>query len=195
MNSGSCSQILSLCNCPIWNQAVCVTRFDQSECVIFRLIFALGEPFSEVFMVKFLLYSKLVWIISTLYGRAKLLEHFIFILVTLLLNILLSWAFVTSLNCSVKYSSSWIRCWLLLAVLSDYFGHCVTSIFLLCKFWGLPVSTRDSFPVMSCWKCLGIKKVAQLPENGLRKHAKVEADVKRETPNPGTVCSILNRKM
>ena len=41
-------------------------------------------------MVKFSLYSKLVYVISTLYGRGKLLEHFILIVVTLLLNILLS---------------------------------------------------------------------------------------------------------
>ena len=52
-------------------------------------------------MVKFLLYSKLVLVISTLYRRGKLLEHFILIAVALLLNILLSCAFVTSLNCSV----------------------------------------------------------------------------------------------
>ena len=38
---------------------------------------------------------------------------------------------------------------LLLAVLSDYFGHLVTSAFLLCKFRGLPESTPVSFPVVS----------------------------------------------
>ena len=102
------------------------------------------------------------------YRREKLLEHFILIAVALLLNILLSWAFVTSLNCSVMCRppwwfercfcrSSWIYCWLLLAVLSNYFGHLVTSTFLLCKFRGLPGSTPVSFPVMSRWKCLGIK--------------------------------------
>ena len=41
-------------------------------------------------MVKFSLYSKLVLVISTLYHRGKLLEHFILIAVALLLNILLS---------------------------------------------------------------------------------------------------------
>ena len=51
-------------------------------------------------MVKFSLYSKLVSVISTLYRLGKLLEHFILIAVTLVLNILLSSAFVTSLNCS-----------------------------------------------------------------------------------------------
>ena len=45
---------------------------------------------SEVYVVKFSLYSKLVLVISTLYRRGKLLEHFILIVVTLLLNILLS---------------------------------------------------------------------------------------------------------
>ena len=44
---------------------------------------------------------------------------------------------------------SWIYCWLLLAVLTDYFGHFVTSTFILCKFRGLPGSTPVSFPVMS----------------------------------------------
>ena len=33
--------------------------------------------------------------------------------------------------------SSWIHCRLLLSVLSDYFGHLVTSTFLLCKCRGL----------------------------------------------------------
>ena len=99
-------------------------------------------------------------------------ELLILIVVTLLLNILLSWAFVTSLNCSVMCRppwwfeccfcrSSWIYCWLLLAVLSNYFGHLVTSTFLLCKFRGLPGSTPVSFPVMSRWKCLGIKTSSQ----------------------------------
>ena len=43
---------------------------------------------------------------------------------------------------------SWIHCWLLLAVLSDYFGHLVTSNFLLCKFRAVPRSTPASFPIM-----------------------------------------------
>ena len=161
-------------------------------------------------MVKFSLYSKLVLVISTLYRRGKLLEHFILIEVVLLLNILLSWAFVTSLNCSVMCKppwwfecyfrrSSWIHCWLLLAVLSDYFGHLVTSAFLLCKFRGLPGSTPVSFPVMGRWKCLGIK-ISSQPSSTTpwkragRKHAEAEAHVKRVAPNPERVCSILNQK-
>ena len=40
--------------------------------------------------------------------------------------------------------SSWINCWLLLAVLSNYFGHLVTSTFFVCKFRGLPGSTPVS---------------------------------------------------
>ena len=126
------------------------------------------EPFWEVYVVKFSLYSKLVLVISTLYRRGKLSEPFISIAVALLFNILLSWAFVTSLNYSVMCRPpwwleccfcrfSWIYCWLLLAVLSNYFGHLVTSTFLLCKFRGLPGSTPVSFPVMSRWKCLEIK--------------------------------------
>ena len=38
-------------------------------------------------MVTFSLYSKFVLVISTLYRRGKLLEHFILIAVTLVLNI------------------------------------------------------------------------------------------------------------
>ena len=130
---------------------------------------------------------------ETLYRRVKLLEHLILIVVTLLLNILLSWAFVTSLNCSVICKpprrcecyfrrSKWIHCWLLLAVLSDFFDHLVSSTILLCKFWGLTGSTADIFPFMRRWKCLGLKwsshpmQVAQLSENGLRKHAETEAE-------------------
>ena len=159
--------------------------------------------------MKFSLYFKVVLVISTLYRHGKLLEHFILIALALLLNILLSWAFVTSLNCSAMCRrpwwfeccfcrSSWIHCWLVSAVLSNYFGPLVTSTFLLCKFRGLPGSTPVSFPVMSRWKCLGIKTSSQpsgtIPGNGLRKHAEAEADVKRVTPNAGKVCSILNQK-
>ena len=94
-----------------------------------------------------------------------------------------SWAFVTSLNCSVMCQppwwfecyflrSSWIH-WLLLAVLSDYFGQLVTSAFLLCKFWGLPaglpllVSPLWGVESVLEWRdCLS--QVAQVPGNGLR---------------------------
>ena len=49
--------------------------------------------------------------------------------------------------CVLFRRSSWIHCWLLLAVLSDYFGHLVTSTFLLFKFRfrGLPGSTPLHF--------------------------------------------------
>ena len=154
-------------------QAVFVKRFDQSECVICRVNFrACEEPFSEVYMVKFSLCSKLVWVISTLYGRGKLLEHLILIVVTLLLNILLSWAFVISLNRSVICKppwwidccfcrSSWIHCLLLLAIWSDYFGHLVTSTFSSSEILGSTRVYPVSFPVMSRWKCLGIKRSSQ----------------------------------
>ena len=42
------------------------------------------EPFWEVYVVKFSLYSKLVLEILTLYRRGKLLQHFIMIAVALL---------------------------------------------------------------------------------------------------------------
>ena len=56
---------------------------------------------------------------------------------------------------------SWIHCWLLLADLSDYFGHLVTSTFLLCKFRAVPRSSPASFPIMMPLKCLGIKRSSQ----------------------------------
>ena len=92
--------------------------------------------------------------------------------VTWILNILLSWAFVTSLNCLVMCTPPWwfefvfavllgFIAGLLLAVLSDYFGHLVTSTFLLCKFRAVLRSTPASFPIMMRWKCLGIKRSSQ----------------------------------
>ena len=69
------------------------------------------------------------------------------------------WKVVGTLNLDSSYvtfkyfaffcRSSWIHYWLLLAVLSDYFGHLVTSTFLLCKSRDLPGSTPVSFPVLS----------------------------------------------
>ena len=79
-------------------------------------------------MVKFSLYSKLVLVILTLHRRGKLLEHFISIVVVLLLNILLSWAFVTSLNCSVMCKPPWMI-WVLFSMfflrfIAGYSGYC-----------------------------------------------------------------------
>ena len=79
-------------------------------------------------MVKFSLYSKLVLVILTWHRRGKLLEHFISIVVVLLLNILLSWAFVTSLNCSVMCKPPWMI-WVLFSLfflrfIAGYSGYC-----------------------------------------------------------------------
>ena len=100
--------------------------------------------------------------------------------------------------CVLFRRSSWIHCWLLLAVLSDYFGQLVTSTFLLCKFRGLPASSPDSFPVMRRWKCLGMKRLSQpsstTPGKRAEKLANAKADVKWVTQNTGRVCFILSRK-
>ena len=94
------------------------------------------------------------------------------------------------------HCSSWIHCWLLLAVLSDYFGQLVTSSFLLCKFRRLPGSTPVSFPVMRRWKCVGMKRLSQssstTPCKRAEKLAEAKADVKQVTQNPGRICFILN---
>ena len=177
-------------------------RFDQSECVICRVIFALGNGavFSVVYDEIFAFLQ--AWeddfgtippwkVVGTLYFDSSYVN----------LIILLSWEFEASLNCSVMCKpprwfkcyfrrSSWIHCWLLLAVLSDYFGHLLVQP-LLFKFWGLHGSTPASFPVMRSWRVLDwrhrLTQVAQLPGNGLRKQAETEADVKRVTPNPAFV--------
>ena len=193
-------------------QVVCVTRFDQSQALFVEWFSRWGRAvFKGVYGEIFDLFQAWIGNFHTrLYRRGKLLEHFTLMVVKLLLNILLSLAFVTSLNCSVMCTPpwwfescfcrpSWIHCWLLLAVLSDYFGHLVTSTFLLCKFRGLPGSTPVSFPVMGRWKCLWIKRSSQPSsttpwKRAGRKHAEAEAHVKRVAPNPERVCSILNQK-
>ena len=144
---------------------MCVTRSDQSERVICRVIFRLGNGavFRVVYDEIFALFQAWVgnfdtippWkVVGTLYLDSGYVT----------LNILLSWELETSLNCLVMCKpprwfkcyfrrSSWIHCWLLLAVLSDYFGHLLVQP-LLCKFWGLHGSTPDSFPVMRRWRVL-----------------------------------------
>ena len=71
--------------------ASCASRDPTNQNASFVVDFrAREELFLEVYAVKFSLYSKLVLVISTLYRRGMLLEHFILIAVALLLNILLS---------------------------------------------------------------------------------------------------------
>ena len=129
------------------------------------------------------------------------------IVVALLLNILLSWAFVTSLNCSVMSKppwwfeccfcrSPWIHCWLLLSILSVCFGHLVTSTFLLCKFWGVPGCTPVSFPVLSRWKCLWIKGSSQPTSTTPWKRAKrtCRSGSRREASNAKSRKSLYHFK-
>ena len=173
-------------------QAVCVT---MRQCVfrgvcgeIFALFQACVGNFDTIMPWK---------VVGTLYLDSSCVSF----------KYLLSWAFVTSLNCSVMCKppwwfecyfrrSTWIHCWLLLAVLSNYFGQLVTSTSLLFKFWVLPWSTPVSFPVMRRWKCLIMKRLSQTsrtsPGKGAEKLA--QADLKRVTQNPGRVCFILNQK-
>ena len=87
-------------------------------------------------------------------------------------------AFETSLNCSVMSVQSATMIWVLFSPFffdsfilvtvsgfSDYFGHLVTSTFLLCKFRSVPGSTPDSFPVMRRSKCLGLQKKSSQPSS------------------------------
>ena len=130
------------------SQAVCVTRFDQRM----RHLWVIRAVFRGICGEIFALFQVRVGNLDTIPPWKVVGTLIILIAIALVLNIFLSWAFVTSLNCSVMCKppwwfecyfrrSSWIHCWLLLAVLSDYFGQLVTSTFLLCKFWGLPGST------------------------------------------------------
>ena len=65
--------------------------------------------------------------------------------------------------CRLPYDLSVIFAVLLgfIAVLSEYFGHLVTSTFLLSKFRGFPRSSPVSFPAMRRRKCLGMKRSSQ----------------------------------
>ena len=86
----------------------------------------------------------------------------------------------------------------LLVTISGFIGlFCSSRYFsLLCKFRGLPLLVFPLWDVESVleWRDRLIQ-VEQLLGNGLRKHAETpEAGVKRVTPNPGRVCSILNQK-
>ena len=91
--------------------------------------------------------------------------------------------------------SSWIHCWLLLTVLSDFFGHRGTSTFLLCKFRGLPGFT-PSFPVMSRWKCLGIKRSSQPSSTtpGKRAEKTCRSGSRREARNAKSSKSLFHFK-
>ena len=76
-------------------QAVCVTRFDQSERVICVSIFALGK-------VKFSLFSTLVILFSELYLILKFLEYHILVLVRLSLKVNVLVAFMRSSKWAVS---------------------------------------------------------------------------------------------
>ena len=144
-------------------------------------------------MVKFSLYSKLVLVILTLHRRGKLLEHFISIVYSCI-----TFKYFAFLSVCDKYELlghvqaamddlsvifavlSCIHCrllWLLLAVLSDYFGQLVTSTLLLYRFRGLPGFTPVTFLLWGVETVLEwrdrLSQVAHYsdPGNGLRKHA------------------------
>ena len=145
----------------------CASRDSTNQNALFsRVIFALGNGavFRVVYDEIFALFQAWVGNFDTILPW-KVVGTLCFDSSYVTLNILLSWEFETSLNCLVMCKpprwfkgyirgSSWIHCWLLLAVLSDYFGYLVSSTSLLCKFWGLHGSTPDSFPVMRRWRVL-----------------------------------------
>ena len=149
--------------------SVCVTTCDQSECVICRVIFALGKSlFQSWIWWKFRFLQACVgnfdtippWkVVGTYYLDISYVafKYFDFLSVSDKLELLghvhePPWWF----ECYFR-RSSWIHCWLLLAVLTDF----IIITFPLCKFRGLPGSTRFSFPVMKRRKCLGMKRSSQ----------------------------------
>ena len=144
-------------------------------------------------MVKFALYSKLVLVILTLHRRGKFLEHFISIVVVLLLNILLSWAFVTSLNCSVMCKPPWMI-WVLfspffLGFIAGHSAYCwqfnliILVNLLLQPFFFIDFVVYPGLPLF-VFLLRGVETVLEWrdrlsqvahysdPGNGLRKHAK-----------------------
>ena len=90
----------------------------------------------------------------------------------------------------------WFQCWLLLAVLSDDFGHLVTSTFLLWKFRGLPGSTLVIFPIMSRWKCLGVKRSSQPSSTtpGKRAEKTCQSESRCEASNAKSRKSLFHLK-
>ena len=146
---------------------MCVTRFDQSECVISRVIFALGksrfqrwtDEIVALFQARVGNFDTIPpWkVVGTLYldGSYVTFKYFAF------LNVCDKFELLGHLQVAmmiwVLFSPFFLdSCWILLALLSDYFGHLVTSTFFLCTFRVLTGSTPISFPVMRRWKCLGM---------------------------------------
>ena len=130
--------------------------------------------------------------------------------ICVVLNILLSWAFATTLNCSVMCKPPWwfecylrrsssIHCWLVLAVY-----RIISVNFLLQPFFFVNFGVYSGLPLlvspftMRRWKCLGMKRLSQpsstSPGKRTEKLAEAKADVKRVMQNPGRVCFILNQK-
>ena len=165
-------------------------------------------------MVKFALYFKLVLVILTLHRRGKLLEHFISIVVVLLLNILLSWAFVTRVSIARSCASrhGWFECYFRRSFLDSlpvtlvtagsfiwlFWSTCYFNL-LLYRFRGLPGFAPVSFLVTRRWNCLGMKRSSQ-PSSTLLRPGK-RAEKTRQSVNRCEASnakfrknSILNRK-
>ena len=129
------------------SQAVCVTRFDQRmrHVWVIRAVFRgiCGEILA-LFQVRVGNLDTIPpWkVVGTLYLNSSCVtfKYFAFLSVCDKFE-LLGHVQAAMMFCVLFRRSSWIHCWLLLAVLSDYFGQLVTSTLLLCKFWGLPGST------------------------------------------------------
>ena len=183
---------------------MCVTRFDQSECAICNQkewFSRLQRFFLELYMVKFIpsldrKISTLIppWkVVGTLYLDSSYVtfKYFAFLRFWDKFELLgHMWKPPRWFECYFR-RSSWIYCWLLLAVLSDYFGHLVSSTFPLCKFWGLHGSVPDSLPVMKRWKRLGLKRSSQPSRTTFGKRAeKTYRNGSRREASNATKCSV-----
>ena len=169
-------------------QAVCVTRFDQSERVICVVIFALGKSRFEKCMRWNL---TLVILFSELYLILKFLEYHILVLVRLSLKVNVSVALMRSSKWAASWkppcwfhclchSSSWTRSYLLLTVFAHYRGQLGSIPFLLLKFGGLPGSTPYSVFVTSRWKYRRMKRSCK-PSS--RSPGRVDRDESRHEGN------------
>ena len=127
--------------------ALFVERFSRLERAVFRV--AYGEIFA-LFQACVGNFDTIPpWkVVGTLYldSSCVTFKYFAFLSVCDKFE-LLGHVQAAMMFCVLFRRSSWIHCWLLLAVLSDYFGHLVSSTFLLCKFCCLPWSTPVSFPL------------------------------------------------
>ena len=144
----------------------CASRLEQSECVMYRVIFALGKSrFQRCMWWNFAFFEVCVGNFDTIPPWK--------VVGTLCLDssdvTFKCFAFLSGCDKFELFGhvQAAMMIWVLFlpffldSLLVTVSGHLVASVFLLCKFRGLPGSTSNSFPAMRRWKCLGMKRSSQ----------------------------------